>query len=66
MEMVKVLNKSVKTIQDYWHALNILKGINNTDGAREEVSENYLNGVGANFSQKLCMTTLFQPVEEQC
>jgi hypothetical protein len=45
MEMVKVLNKSEKIIKHYWHAFNILTGINNKDGAWEEVSVNYLNGV---------------------
>jgi len=45
MEMVKVLKRSEKIIKDYWCTFNILKGINNTDTAWEEVSVNYLKVV---------------------
>jgi hypothetical protein len=44
MEIVNALNRSEKIIKDYWTAFNILKDINNTDTAWEEVSVNCFNG----------------------
>jgi hypothetical protein len=45
MEMVRVLDRSDKTVKDYWCSFDILKGINNIDTAWEDVSVNCVNGV---------------------
>ena len=44
MEMVRVLDRSHKTIKDYWHSSNILKGIN-INTAWEVVSKKCLKEV---------------------
>jgi len=45
IEMVRVLDRSHKTIKDYWHSSDILKGINTINTAWEEVSVKCLKGV---------------------
>ena len=45
MEMVRVLDRSDKTIKGYWHLFDILKGINNINAVWEEMSVNCLDGV---------------------
>lgn len=45
MELVRVFDRSGKTMKDYWRSFDILKVINNTDAAWEEVSMNCLTGV---------------------
>jgi hypothetical protein len=59
MDMVRVLNRSHKTIKDYWHSSNILKGIN-INTAWEEVSVNCLKGVWGKFMHEI---TGFQPMD---
>lgn len=64
MEMVKVLKRSEKIIKDYWCTFNILKGINNTDTAWDEVSVNYLDGKWCKLLPKIMHDfTCFEPVE---
>jgi len=64
MEMVRVLDRSVKTIKDYLGSLSILKGINNINAAWEEVSMNYLNGVWCHLLPYFMHDfTGFEPVE---
>ena len=64
MDMVKVLNRPEKIIEDYWCTFNILKGINTTDTAWEEVSVNYLNGKWCKLLPKIMHDfTRFEPVE---
>jgi len=62
MEMVRILDRSHKTIKDYWCLSNILKGIN-INTAREVVSEKCLKGVwGKRFPQFMHNITGFEPV----
>ena len=63
MDMVRVLDRSHKTIKDYWHSPNILKGINiNTVG--DEVSVKCLKGVwGKCLPQFMHDVTGFEPMD---
>ena len=45
MEMVRILDRSKKTIEDYWHSSDILKGIKNINTAWEVVSKKCLKGL---------------------
>jgi hypothetical protein len=51
MGMVRVLDRSHRTIKDYWHSSNILNSINNINTAWEEVSVKCLKGVWASFCE---------------
>jgi hypothetical protein len=63
MEMVRVLERSHKTIQDCWHSSDILKGINNINTAWEVVSKKCLKGVWhMRLPQFMLDFTGFEPV----
>ena len=64
MKMVRVFDRSVKTIKNYWGSFIILKGINNINAAWEEVSVNYSNGVWRHLLPYFMHDfTGFEPVE---
>jgi hypothetical protein len=64
MEMVRVLDRSHKTIKDYWGSSDILKGTNNINRAWEEVLVQCLNGVWCKvLPQFMHDFTGFEPLE---
>ena len=63
MEMVRVLDRSHKTIQDYWHSSDSLKSINNINIASYVVSKKCLKGVWhKHLPQFMHNFTGFEPV----
>ena len=64
MEMVRILDRSHKTIKDYWCLSNTLKGIK-INTAWEVISEKFLKGVwGKHLPQFMHNITGFEPVND--
>ncbi|XP_018430489.1 PREDICTED: tigger transposable element-derived protein 1-like [Nanorana parkeri] len=62
-EMVKVLDRSGITMKDYWRSFNVLKGVNNINGAWEEVTANCLNRVWRKLLPESAHDLSVEPLE---